>query len=120
MTRDILYRMEGDSLEDAEWFVDLAPGTRESDPRPAAQHGLTVGAISAERLFTELTRSGWMALGYGASDMGRQSLRNLLEARVPDYANDLKPAFAYTDFTGFTRGSPGDLFYPFGKKPKDQ
>ena len=34
--------------------------------------------------------------------------------------NEVEPQMVYTEFTGFTRGSFGDLLCPFGKNLKNQ
>ena len=51
VSRDILYRLDGDGLDDAAWYLDLNPGTSESVFHEAEGSGLECDRIDAECLF---------------------------------------------------------------------
>lgn len=121
-TREVLFCMIGDSIHDAEWYLDLDPGTRNSCLRQASQDVLHFGdGVPAERaLFDGLTGVAWNDLSGGARDMNHDELRALLRVNIPSYGDAFSPEVTYTEFTGFTRGASDDLFAPFGKTSKCQ
>ena len=119
-THEILYRMEGDNLADARWYVDLAPGKPESILRLATENGLEIDQIKGEHLFKHLTELSWHDYSNGVSQAGRQELALLMQVSVSDHRDDFAPALVCTEFTGFTRGTRKDLFCEFGKNSKDQ
>lgn len=112
---EIHYFLRGESLGEAEWYIDLAPGTKASALRHAESGGLTVVESRACCLFEDLTESAWADLSQGSREMEIEDLLKLMQVVVPSYTDDLDPTMTYSDFTGFTRGSPEDLFLPFGK-----
>jgi CRISPR-associated endonuclease/helicase Cas3 len=119
-TRDVLYRLEGERIENAQWRVDLAPGTRESRFRLAEENGLEIGPVNGEHLFEGVTELAWLDYSKGRREMGPRELRKLMQLSVADYGFDLAPEIVCTDFTGFSRGTREDLFCAFGKRPKDR
>ncbi|MEC5325099.1 hypothetical protein VSX60_17900 [Aurantimonas sp. A3-2-R12] len=118
-TREVLFCKIGDRPEDATWFLDLAPGTRESKLREVDQlyteAPFSASSFSASSLFGDMTTRGWRDLSGGLSDMTSRDIRELLRVSIPTYGDDLKQEMTYTEFTGFTRGKLEDLFEPFGK-----
>jgi CRISPR-associated endonuclease/helicase Cas3 len=84
-TRDMLYFQRGEEWHTARWYVDLAPGTRNSEPRCAESRGLCVtDACGQHLLFPSLNRLAWedYLRGEAASE-----LRHLMRVQVPDYAD---------------------------------
>jgi len=115
-SRDILYQLDGDSLDDAAWYVDLLPGTSESAFHEAKRLGLKCDGIDDECLFRDPVGCAWSSRPKGAEEMLRQDLNTLMRVTIPDYGEDIEPAMSYSEFTGFTRGKPEDLYEPFGKR----
>lgn len=120
-TRDIHYFQDIQGQDDWHWFVDLAPGTRDSAARLAEKHGLTIGDQGEPNLaFPNLDAHAWASM-LGASDAETASeRRHLMRVQVPDYGAEPEPAMTYHEWTGFTRGQPEDLFGLFGKAQKKQ
>ncbi|WP_275791599.1 HD domain-containing protein [Pararhizobium gei] len=116
-TREALFCRIGESLEDSSWYVDLAPGTRNSALREAGKElCLSCDLKSVARLFIELTDKAWMALSGGQGEMERADIKACFQVSVPTYGDDIKIEMTYTEFTGFTRGKAEDLFGAFGKR----
>lgn len=116
-SQDILYRMIGEDIEGAEWYHNLAPGLRYSTFRPAENLCLEIGKQGAI-LFENPVRSAWEEYWErGSHENSQAALRTLMQVQIPDHEkNDVVgPQMTYSDFTGFTRGEPKDLFGPFGK-----
>lgn len=124
-SRDLLY-LQDEGPREPEWFVDLAPGTRQSEPRPAKDRGLTVGEATEEYLlFGKLNASAWSAYLPHGEDATREDLQSLMRAQVPEYSPEggtpaAEPRVSYVEWIGFTRGRPEDLFKPFGKNQSFQ
>ena len=118
--RDILYQLDGDSLDDAKWYMDLSPGTSASVLHEAEQCGLECRTIDTEHLFRDLAGRAWSDRPDGATEMFRENLNTLMRVTVPDYGDELEPVMSYTEFTGFTRGKPEDLAGPFGRGSVNQ
>ena len=114
-TRTILFQLRGDTFEGAIWHRDLAYGTRQSTLQPVNSEKFFVRELEGCRLLRNYTTSGWNALA-PARDPDPQDVARLMQIEIPDYGRDLEPMITYTEFTGFTRGSPEDLFSPFGKR----
>jgi CRISPR-associated endonuclease/helicase Cas3 len=123
-TRDLLYFQDGQDWHTARWYVDLAPGTRNCEPRVAESSGLCVtDACGRHLLFPSLNRLAWEDYLRGEKAQTASELRRLTQVQVPDYADPAKvpePIMTYCEWTGFTRGTPGDLLEPFGKNPANQ
>lgn len=120
-TKEIEFVMLGDTLVNAKWYLDLAPGSRQSQLREATKNELNLDApFSPERLFDDLTSGGWKELSGGVDEMTYPDIKKLLRVSISTFGNDLEPKMTYTEFTGFTRGSPEDLFSPFGKSMQKQ
>jgi len=115
-TRSILFRLVGDNFETAEWYRDLAPGTRNSDLQPVSKDKFETQTLEGCHLFDAVTLRSWQDFSNGEPPTSREVGR-LMRVEISDYRNenDIEPALTYTDFTGFTRGSFKDLFGPFGK-----
>lgn len=114
-TGEIEFHMRGDNINDAVWYLDLAPGSKHSQPREAA-HDLHLGGLqSTEKLFKNLTLGGWRELAKGGENMSDLDMRTLLRVSLSSYGDDIGQQFTYHEFTGFTRGTPEDLFEAFGK-----
>lgn len=119
-TREIEFVMLGDSLSDAKWYLDLAPGSRNSQLREA-KGDLHLGIEKKPAvLFEDLTMGGWRELSRGETDMSAQDIRNLLRVSIASHGDDLGQEMTYSDCTGFTRGTPEDLSGPFGKYNQNQ
>ena len=104
-----------------QWFVDLAPGTRDSKESPAEQRGLTVlGQDAPYLVFPVLDERAWAARPGADETQTAHERCRLMRVQVPDYGAELEPAMTYGQWTGFTRGRPEDLFQPFGKTLKNQ
>lgn len=114
-TREIEFRLVGDSLADAQWYLDLAPGSRSSCLRAAGAELHQGLAVSPCKLFEDLTTGGWTELSGEDDDMTGADIYRLLQASMVAYGDGLNEAVTYNEFTGFTRGTPEDLFEPFGK-----
>jgi len=119
-TREVLFCKIGDRPEDAGWFFDLAPGTRESALREAGAMLHTDDPYDVSCLFEDMATRGWLELSEGLSEMSSMDIRELFRVSIPIYGDDLKTEMTYTPLTGFTRGKPGDLFEAFGKSKKKQ
>lgn len=104
----------GDCLEDSNWFVDMAPGTRNSALRYAAD-SVHSASLPIHPLFRNLTTSAWGEMSSRSRDMGRADLRNFLQVSISQFHDEIIPTFSYNEITGFTRGFPEDLFQAFGK-----
>ena len=113
-TRSILFQLVGDDFDTAEWFRDLAPGTRESYLKPVNRDSFEEGEMKGYHLFDEITARSWRDLSNGERPTSRDVGR-LMQIDIPDYSDDIEPVMTYTEFTGFTRGTFRDLFEPFGK-----
>ncbi len=116
-TRDVLYTMLGDDIDDAEWYGDLAPGTRQSRLELVSEDRLrTVLEFPNGNdglLFSSLTRRAWNDHAEGRQELTSMDIRTLMQVTVPVYGQrDNFPDMTYSEFTGFTRGSPEDLFGP--------
>jgi CRISPR-associated endonuclease/helicase Cas3 len=119
--REVLFTLIGDRIGEARWFLDLDPGTRNSALREAGdQLHIAEGPDRFGRLFEDLTGSGWLELTGGLDDLRKNDLFDLFTVSVPSYGDDLGSEMTYTEFTGFTRGSPEDLFSDFGRREKNQ
>lgn len=114
-TREIEFKKLGDTIDEAKWYVDLAPGSRESKLRDADGDLYLDLPKQPDQLFQYLTTSGWHQLAGEIIDMPSSAIRELFRVKIASYGDDLGTAFTYTDFTGFTRGTPEALFEPFGK-----
>jgi CRISPR-associated endonuclease/helicase Cas3 len=112
-TRSIDYVMIGDKLREAQWYVDLAPGTRDSALQLAANIDLSV--IAGSHAFSDVTEAAWFDYGESGTEMSPYDIKNLMRVSIPDYSRDITSPMTYTEFTGFTRGSSEDLFRAFGK-----
>ena len=119
-TRELLYCMIGDSMSEAEWFVDLAPGTSPLQLTSAKGELHTKIPRDVCRLFNEMTERGWIELSGGHAEMTGQDIKDLLKVSIPSYGDGLGDDMTYTEFTGFTKGTPDDLLEPFGKTNKKQ
>lgn len=121
-TKEILFCRIGDSFEDAVWYLDLAPGTRSSALRSASHDQLDTSCeLSAvASLFGDLTQKAWQALSGGQRDIGREDIKALSRVSIPAYGEPIDVVMTYTEFAGFTRGAPEDLFGPFGKSDLKQ
>jgi CRISPR-associated endonuclease/helicase Cas3 len=120
-TRDILYFQNGEGPDDWQWLVDLAPGTRHSDPRPATKHRLSIGERGEPHLvFPSLDALSWADRPGGTEAVTASDRRNLMRVQVPDYDEEVEPTMTYREWTGFTRGKPDDLLQPFGKTQTEQ
>ncbi|WP_339696380.1 hypothetical protein [Celeribacter baekdonensis] len=118
-TREVLFCKIGERPEDAIWYLDFAPGTRESKFREARQLS-TEPPFEVSCLFEDMTTRAWCELTGGASDMTGTDIPELLRVSIPTYGDDLEQEMTSTDFTGFTRGKPKDLLEAFGKTNKKQ
>ena len=119
-TSQVLYQMIGETLRDAEWHLDLQPGTKQSTLHPAVSKGLCEASLDGDHLFGELTQAAWIEHSGSVDEMTRADLKRLMRIEVPDYTGDLEIEMTYTEFTGFTRGSPEDLLGAFGKDAQSQ
>jgi CRISPR-associated endonuclease/helicase Cas3 len=113
--RDVHYFLDGETLAEAEWQVDFAPGTRESAPVAAESRGLIVDKVPGDHLFNDLTAQAWNEFSHGLAEMSSADLRIMMKASVADYGGDADLAMGYSEFTGFTQGNLEDLSRPFGK-----
>lgn len=118
--KSVVFEMHGETLEDAEWYLDLQPGTRQSTFHLAASKGLKKGEVRKEQLFREMTGPAWVEYSGGHRDMETVDLKRLMRIEIPDYQRDLQVEMTYDNFIGFTRGSPEDLFEAFGKCKQKQ
>ena len=113
--RDLLYFLDSEQWEDAEWRIDLAPGTRESDPRSAAECGLTLACKDEPHLIVpDLAKAAWSDYSRG-DETTTGEIQRLSQVMIPDYGSDAEPVMTYCEWTGFTRGTTKDLYEPFGK-----
>ena len=117
--RDLLYFQDGEGPEDAEWFLDLAPGTRQSKPQKAKECGLHFREPPEHCLFADLSSAAWSAYRAEGSAAVDFSFRSLMCVQVPDYEDRngpmTTPTMTYSEWSGFIRGHPNDLLAPFGK-----
>lgn len=120
--RSVVFEMRGEDMYDYDdgWYLDLQPSTRYSRFHPAGSKGLVSDTVSAERLFGEMTGPAWVEYSGGVRDMETTDLKHLMRIEIPEYDRDLRVEMTYTEFTGFTRGSPEDLFEAFGKCEQKQ
>lgn len=114
--QDVEFVKLGDDIKEAQWFIDLAPGTRHSTLRQATQTELNIPQNDeAAQLFKNMTKDAWHELSGTTREMTYTDIKTLLRARISNFGNDIEHPMTYTDFTGFTSGSPDDLLKPFGK-----
>ncbi len=114
-TRDLVYALFGESLEEAAWHVDMAPGTKFSGFALAAAHGLTTGELEPEEfLIRDLHEHAWRDFVTHGSEMDKADMQRLLRVEVPDYGMEIE-RMCYTEQVGLTRGVFEDLSAPFGK-----
>ena len=122
-TRDLLYFQDGEALGGRKWMLDLAPGTRNSEPRLAEPRGLRIAKqpCAGGLLFPSLDDLAWQAVPTGDAGPTTNEIRSLTEVRVADHSRgqEVEPPTTYVEVTGFTRGSPEDLFQPFAKKAQN-
>lgn len=119
--RDLVYALFGESLEEAIWHVDMAPGTRQSRFVLAKAQGLTIGKLNPEEfLFQDLTKGAWRDLAGDGSEMDEAEMRRLLRIEVPDYGPKDTPVapVCYTEQTGLTWGG-WRIFTPPSEKPSN-
>lgn len=111
----VLFKLIGDDFDTASWYLDQAPGTRESCFKEAKSCGLTISYLEGDYLFTRFASSAWSELSNG-SELSSGDVSRLMQVEVPDYrSTTFLQEMTYTPFTGFTRGSAEDLFEPFGR-----
>ena len=109
--RDIAYVMVGETLQEGEWYVDIAPGTRNSRLSLAVDNNLILSSADmGEMLFSDLAGSAWSDYANRLNKEQQTTLRTLMQVSIPDFGDDLVPSMTYDVFTGFTRGIPEDLF----------
>jgi len=115
-TRSILYKLVGEDFASAQWFRDLAPGTCNSALAETSHlsHATAPGAGYHVFEADTLTERAWYDYAPGR-DAIQQDIGKLMQVEIPDYGDDGEPRMAYTELTGFTRGSVEDLLLPFGK-----
>lgn len=120
-TREVLFTLVGEDRSSARWFLDLDPGTRNSALREAGDRlNRAEGPDPFGRLFEDLTTGGWLELTGGLDEMTEKDLRELFRVSIPTFGDDLGSEMTYSEFIGFTRGSPEDLFSEFGRRKKNQ
>lgn len=114
--RNLLY-VQHEGTEGIEWHLDLAPGTRQSDLRPARSCGLALREDQEEHLlFPDLEASAWRACLWEAEIPTPRDRHHLMRAEIPEYkSTGAEPRVTYGIWTGFTRGRAEDLFAAFGK-----
>lgn len=114
-TRDLCYFRGSED----EWMLDLAPGTRNSQPVKAEGRGLSLCLRKDPHLvFSMLDDLAWADQLRHEEIPSAYKIQSLTEIRVPEYgdpSNQPEPIITYWEWTGFTRGRPEDLFQPFGK-----
>jgi hypothetical protein len=118
-TQDLVYALFGESIDEATWHVDLAPGTRNS--RFEAENA-NVRSSAPELdpkgfLIRDLTENAWRDMVGNGVEIDKAEMCRLLSVEVPDYdtATELVAPMCYSESTGLTRGKPGALSCPFGK-----
>ncbi|GAA6201707.1 hypothetical protein [Aquicoccus sp. SU-CL01552] len=116
-TTSVLFKLVGDDFQNASWYFNLAPGTRNSALRPVGDSIFDQEPVLGCHLFDGITERAWMDLSHG-QDLAPQDVGRLMRIDIPDHGDDPVPRMTYTDFTGFTRGSFEDLFYLLGKLRK--
>lgn len=114
-TREVLLCQVGNSLDESKWFIDLAPGTKESVLRDAQLERHPPVPPDVRPLFSNLTEQAWRAKSNDGREMTSYELQTYLRVSVPVYNTVATLPLTYTEFTGFTRGTFDDLFSPFGK-----
>lgn len=120
-TRSIRYKLIGEDFTTAQWFCDLAPGSRHSALVEASHMSLSTSPEESGHVFklNSITQRAWKDLAPDR-DPTKQDVGRLMQIEIPDHGDDSEPRLAYTEFTGFTRGSLEDLFRPFGKATQNQ
>jgi len=120
-TREVLFCMIGDTLQDAGWYLDLDPGTKNSRLQQVGRDDLHLpDPFNVYTLFKSLTAKAWTELSQGVRDMAGLDISSLLRISIPTYGDDINMKMTYTEFTGFTRGTPEDLCEVFGKSELKQ
>ena len=117
-SRDLVYALFGESLEEAAWHIDVSPGTRHSQFVAAGRQVMTTGELnSANFLIADLTAGAWHDLVGPELEMGKAEMCRLLRVDVPDYGSETAPVepVCYTEQTGITWGTREDLLGSFGK-----
>lgn len=116
-TKNVECRRIGHSLEISEWMINPDPG-QGGKFRPLT-YSQVKNPAPEELLFSDVTRRALMAVsGEGESASGEDGLR-LIAAEIAVYGDEIEPPLAYSEFTGFTRGTADDLESPFGKRMKN-
>ena len=119
--KSILLTCVGEDFETAEWHLDLAPGTYQSELVPVNKDKFDTGDTSKIKgcyLFENMTERAWRDRVISQNPV-YHDIENLMRIEIPDYNStsglEAEPQLTYIEFTGFTRGTFGDLFKPFGK-----
>jgi len=115
--RDLVYASFGENIEEADWHVDKAPGTRHSMFERVTVSDATPFLRPEEFLLSDITAQAWSDLAGIGSEMQTSEMKLLLRVEVPDYGR-LSMPMCYAEATGLTRGEPEDLFEPFGKRSR--
>ena len=114
---DILYQMKYEDIKDPEWEYNLSPGSRYSEFRKTKNLSVAF-EDQGITLFTNPVRSALMEFQEGVGyELAEEEPKSLMQVQIPQYdtSEPFEPAITWSEFTGFTRGSPKDLFGPFGK-----
>ena len=67
--KNVVFEKRGEDLRNAEWYVDLQPGTWPSVYHPAGSKGLVVDTVDVARLFEDMTGSAWVEYSGGHREM---------------------------------------------------
>ncbi len=99
------------NLYDADWFLEFNQGNR-NPARKLSKH------IHSDRclLFLDLTEEAWRQYSGDANEIDSAKISEVMRVSIPVYPNELiEPFMTYSEFTGFSRGNPVNLFEDFGK-----
>ncbi|MCY4304594.1 MAG: CRISPR-associated endonuclease Cas3'' [Aestuariivita sp.] len=116
--QSIIYKLEGEDFRMSSWYVNLSPfdcknGFKLADVQDKSDD------IQEEILFKKISERSWQKI-FNSQSFDLKNLGLLMRVEISIDKNEVEPQMVYTEFTGFTRGSFGDLLCPFGKNLKNQ
>ena len=104
--REICFVMQGQTLSDATWYVDMAPGTRHSALRQAGD-SLRVTSLrpSESVLLDHNIERAWQAYAGDGREMSSGELASLIRVNLPVYDNETRVEVTMDDLVGLVRTS---------------
>ncbi|GBR54785.1 hypothetical protein AA106555_1825 [Neokomagataea thailandica NBRC 106555] len=104
--REIRFVLKGETLSDAVWYVDMAPGTRHSVLREAGDKMRSTSLRSPEAvLLADTIERAWRAYAQNSREISSLELASLMSVGLPVWDNKTCVDVTMDDLSGLTRGS---------------